>query len=58
MYNYTTVNAENDFTFAGNNLKHLSQSADLKTRQAVADQYSAPQEDFGSLLAVLETQSN
>ena len=40
--------------FAGNTLNALATSADLPTRQAVADQFSAPQEDYGSLVAVLE----
>lgn len=52
------MNTDNkDFRFAGNSLKTLSTSDHLPTRQAVADQYSAPQTDFGSLLSVLEVHS-
>lgn len=35
-------------------LAKLSTDPDLKVRQAVADQYSAPQQDAGSLKAVVE----
>lgn len=49
---------QNQFRFAGNSLVHLSQSDHLPTRQAVADQYSSPQENYGSLLNVLETEKS
>jgi len=49
-----SLEQQNQFSFAGNSLSNLSQSSDLKTRQAVADQYNSPQIDFGSLLAILE----
>lgn len=35
-------------------LAKLSTDPDLKVRQAVADQYSSPQQDAGSLKAVVE----